>query len=401
VTAYSREEQLHALTDPALTRLELDDLLVEMLDRVRDILEADTAAILLLDENLGQLVARAARGIEEELYQNVRISIREGFAGLIAAERHPVILDRVGPTTVANPILWQKGLRTMLGVPLLSGDSVLGVLHVGRLTERPFTQEDVELLEVAAERITLTTQARLLETELATARLLERSLVPGVLHRLPGFELATRYVTALGARGAGGDWYDAFRLPSGELWITVGDVAGHGLSAAVVMAQLRATIRAYAYDGAPPHEVLRSTDRTLQYFEPDVMATVVCVSIVPTSHDIRICSAGHPPPVAAAPGAVAQPLPIEQGPPLGAVPNVPRVTTALPFPPGAALALYTDGLIERRGEDFEVGLQKLSQAVTPDAPELVCRQIMLQLIGDTPPEDDVALIVLRRSTTRS
>ena len=169
------------------------------------------------------------------------------------------------------------------------------------------------------------------------------------------------------------------------------------MSAAVVMAQLRATIRAYAYDGAPPHEVLRSTDRTLQYFEPDVMATVVCVSIVPTSHDMGICSAGHPPPVAAAPGAVAQPLPIEQGPPLGAAPYVPRVTTALPFPPGAALALYTDGLIERRGEDFEVGLQKLSQAVTTDAPELVCRQIMLQLIGDTPPEDDVALIVLRRA----
>jgi hypothetical protein len=97
-----RSDQIQALTEPELLRLDLDDLLVELLDRVRHILDADTAALLLLDEGAGQLVARAARGIEEELYQDVRIPLRQGFAGRIAAERCPVLLDRIDQTTVAN-----------------------------------------------------------------------------------------------------------------------------------------------------------------------------------------------------------------------------------------------------------------------------------------------------------
>src|SRR6202022_3842324 len=97
-------------------------------------------------------VARAARGLEEELYQGVRVPLRAGFAGRIAAEKRPVVLDRVDETTVANPILWEKGIRAMLGVPLLVGGRVIGVLHLGTLTQRFFTPADTELLELVAER---------------------------------------------------------------------------------------------------------------------------------------------------------------------------------------------------------------------------------------------------------
>jgi serine phosphatase RsbU (regulator of sigma subunit) len=326
--------------------------------------------------------------------------VREGFAGRIAAERRPVLLDRIDATTVANPILWEKGLRALLGVPLCSADSLLGVLHVGRLTDRPFVTGDVELLEVVAERIASALQARLLAAERASARVLERALVPGALPPVPGFEVATRYVTASDGRGAGGDWYDAFHLPSGEVWVTAGDVAGHGLRAAAVMGRLRATIRAYAFDGAPPHEVLRLTDRALQYFEPDVMATAMCVSIFPESSEMWVASAGHPPPITAVAGGPARPLVMENGPPLGAVPNVPRAATVVPFPADATLVLYTDGLIERRGESIDAGLERLSQSVTDTRPEVVCRNVMFRLIGDRLPDDDVALMVVRRAAKK-
>jgi serine phosphatase RsbU (regulator of sigma subunit) len=283
-----------------------------------------------------------------------------------------------------------------LGVPLLSGGAVLGVLHVGRLTGQPFDARDTELMEMVAERVTGALQARLLAAERAAASVLERTLVPGALRPVPGFEVATRYVTASTGRGAGGDWYDAFRLPSGEVWITAGDVAGHGLSAAAVMARLRTTIRAFAFDGAPPHEALRLTDRTIQYFEPDVMATAACVSIFPASNEMWISSAGHPPPVTAVPGEPPQPLAVDSGPPLGAVPNSPRAVTVVPFPAAATLVLYTDGLIERRGEAIDTGLERLLQSITSDSPEVICRNVMFRLVGDKLPDDDVALIVVRR-----
>ncbi len=377
-------------------RLDLDTMFAELLDRVREILDTDTAAVLLYDERAGQLVARAARGLEEELYQDVRVPYREGFAGRIAAERRPVLLDRVDETTVANPILWEKGLRAMLGVPLLSGNSVLGVLHVGRLRDRPFTPDDVQLLEVVAERVSAAVQARLLDAERSAARMLERSLVPDALPSMPGFQFATRYVTASDGRGAGGDWYDAFRLPSGDLWVTAGDVAGHGLQAAVIMGRLRATIRAYALEGAPPHEAMRLTDRSLQYFEPDAMATAICVCIFPGTDEMWLSSAGHPPPLVASGGDKARPITFSGGPPLGAVVNVPRAVAVRPFPPGSVLVLYTDGLVERRGEDINDGIERLCDAIVTDVPEIICRNVMLRLIGQTLPEDDVALLVVRR-----
>src|SRR5262245_23688332 len=121
-----RLANLQALTDSTLSKLDVEELLDELLVRVREILDADTAAVLILDEQSDVLVARAACGIEEEVRQGVRIPLGTGFAGRIAATRRAVRLDHVDETTVSNPILWEKGIKVMLGVPLLSGDDVLG-----------------------------------------------------------------------------------------------------------------------------------------------------------------------------------------------------------------------------------------------------------------------------------
>ena len=147
--------ELQRFTDAALAHLAIDDLLTELLNRITEILHTDTAAILLLEEDGRMLRARAAKGIEEEVEQGVRIPVGRGFAGRIAAERRPVFVPDVDHADILNPILRQKGIRSLLGVPLLVEGRVVGVLHVGSLTPREFTDEHRDLLQLAADRAAL------------------------------------------------------------------------------------------------------------------------------------------------------------------------------------------------------------------------------------------------------
>jgi len=169
-----RLARLQALTDAALAHLQLDELLGSLLERTRELLSVDTCAVLLLDEATNELVARAAVGIEEEVERGVRIPVGRGFAGRVAAERRAVILDDVDHAHVLNPILHEKGIKSMLGVPLVAGGKVIGVLHVGVLRHRTFTDEDVDLLQLAGDRAAIAIEhARLFEAERETRRRIE------------------------------------------------------------------------------------------------------------------------------------------------------------------------------------------------------------------------------------
>ena len=153
--ARRRIEHVQAVTDAALAHLELEELLDVLLPRIRDILVADTCAVLLLDRETNELVARAALGIEEEVVAGVRIPMGGGFAGRVAATKQPVIIDNLATYGVLNPILREKGIESMLGVPLLVGDDAIGVMHVGSLAPRRFTNDDVELLQLVAQRVAI------------------------------------------------------------------------------------------------------------------------------------------------------------------------------------------------------------------------------------------------------
>jgi K+-sensing histidine kinase KdpD len=170
-----RLRRLQLVTDAALAHLDLDELLAELLARIRDALETDSAAVLMLDETRNELVARAAVGLEEAVEQGVRIPVGAGFAGQVAAERRPLVLDDVDHADVLNPILREKGIKSMLGVPLVVTDRVLGVLHVGTLSPRTFTSEDVDLLEVVANTASIAIEhARLFAAEREARMRLER-----------------------------------------------------------------------------------------------------------------------------------------------------------------------------------------------------------------------------------
>ena len=160
--------RLQSVTDAALAHLQLDDLLQALLERTRVILEVDTCAILLLDEETNELVARAALGIEEEVEQGVRIPVGGGFAGRIAADKQPVVLHDVDHANVLNPILREKGIKSMFGVPLIVEGEVLGVLHVGSLSLRQFREDEVQLLQLVGDRAALAIEhARVFEAERA------------------------------------------------------------------------------------------------------------------------------------------------------------------------------------------------------------------------------------------
>jgi putative methionine-R-sulfoxide reductase with GAF domain len=259
-----RLRRIESVTDAALAHLSVEDLLAELLERVQGLLRVDTVAVLLLDPSSEQLVATAAKGIEAEVRQGVRIPLGRGFAGRVAAEKKPVILPRVDHTTVLNPILWERGIRSLLGVPLLSSGSVTGVLHVGTLGARRFTADDVQLLQIVGDRVASVIQARQAEAERSAARLLQRSLLPARLPVVSGLEMAARYVPAERG-GVGGDWYDVFVLPSGGLCLVVGDVVGRGFAAAGEMGRLRSALRAHALFSGDPAEALTRLNQQVQH----------------------------------------------------------------------------------------------------------------------------------------
>ena len=390
-----RLRRIESVTDAALTHLDVPDLLAELLERVREILDVDTAAVLLLDEATGDLVASAASGIEEEVRQGVRIPMGQGFAGRIAAEVTPVVIDDVDHSEVLNPILRERGIKTLVGVPLVVESRVIGVLHVGSVTPRRFGPDDVEFVQMVGDRVALAIEARRSNVERAAAVALQRSLIPDRLPGIPGLELAGRYLPA-GAGGVGGDWYDVFVLPTGRVGVVMGDVLGRGLRAAVVMGRLRSALRAYALEATEPGEVLERLDRKLQHFEAGQMTTVLYATLDPDLATLSLSSAGHPLPVMSLPESDVVAVAAEVDPPLGVDTGVRRRTTTLDLPPGAVLALFTDGLVERRGESVTARLDRLRGAVRDGSAEQRCANAIHTMLGGDEPADDVALLVIRR-----
>ena len=180
-------------------------------------------------------------------------------------------------------------------------------------------------------------------------------------------QMAARYVPGEGV--VGGDWYDVFTLPSGELCVVIGDVTGSGLPAAVIMGRMRSALRAYALESDDPATVLARLDRKMQHFEPGALATAAYAMIDPGLGRMRICSAGHYPPVIASPGQPAELADVPPGVLIGAVPEPERRVATIGISPGTLVCFYTDGLIERRGHPIDHGLALLCQTVTAQPPD--------------------------------
>jgi serine phosphatase RsbU (regulator of sigma subunit) len=256
---------------------------------------------------------------------------------------------------------------------------------------------------MAADRAALALHSMKSQDSELAAVALQRSLLPTALPAVPGLDLAARYVTGSGT--VGGDWYDVFVLPDGRLGVVVGDVAGSGLDAAVIMGRMRSALRAYVLEAADPAAALRRLDRKIQYFEPEAMATVLYGVYTPGTGEFTVSLAGHLPPVLAAPGGSASLLPVRPDPPIGAADDPPRRSVTVIIPPGALLCCFTDGLVERRGEVLDQGMGRLAALLRdqvaqkrgngPPA-EDACAAVMRTLVGYAPAQDDIAVLMLAR-----
>ena len=394
----SRDRQtlsrIRAVTDATLSNLEVDELLRTLLERVSSLLRTDTATILLMDVSGRELITVATVGLEEELELDIRVPVGVGFAGRIAQTGQPLVVEHVHRDAVFSPILLDRHLTSLAGVPMTVGGEVVGVLRVGATEHRRFGEDDLELLRIAADRAAVAAQARLSQLERATTLALQRSLLPARPPLLAGLDLAVRYIP--GARvGVGGDWYDVFQLPTGHVGLVIGDVAGNGLRAAVVMGRVRSALRAYSLETTDPAEVLSRLDRKIQLFEPDAIVTAAYAVMNPERTLATISVAGHPKPVALDTLGVGQLVDVPTDLPLGAVAGARRSSATLDLAPGSGLLLYTDGLVERRHQPIEEGIGKLLAGLTDDSAEVLCANITSSLLHNQSGTDDVALLAVR------
>jgi anti-sigma regulatory factor (Ser/Thr protein kinase)/putative methionine-R-sulfoxide reductase with GAF domain len=387
---------LSGLSDPALSELGLDELLDEVLVRVQQALGVDTVAILLYDPDARQLVARAAKGIEEEVEQGIRLPLGKGFAGRIAAERVAIAIADVDHADILNPILREKGICSLLGLPLVVEGDLIGVLHVGSLVPRIFGERDLAVLQVAAARVAPGIErARLysaLEREHRVAVMLQRSLLPRDVAGVVGVGVAARYLPARDA--VGGDWYDVIELPHGLVGIAIGDVVGHGIRAAALMGQVRFALHAYALEGHTPGRTLELVDRYVQSMREHPMATAAYAVFDTETGGLRLAMAGHVPPIIVGPTRAVV-LDVQPGAPLGAFPYGSCPEHELTLASGEMILMYTDGLVERRGSALAQGIEELLAVVrTGDTAERACRKAMEALVPPEGLDDDVAMLVL-------
>jgi sigma-B regulation protein RsbU (phosphoserine phosphatase) len=390
---------LDSVTDPGLAGLHTEAVLHELLTRIHDLLLVDTAAVLVYDRSGDHLVAVAAVGLEQQVRRPTRIPVGAGagVAGRVAESRQPLIVERVDASTVETPLLWESGITTLLAVPMVAAGSLVGVLRVGATAARKFTDQDTRLLRIAADRLALAVQAHSSNAESNATTALQRSLLPSRLPAVAGLDFAGRYAPGADL-GVGGDWYDVFPLSGGRIGIVIGDVAGHGFAAAVVMGRLRSALRAYALDNEAPEVVMDKLDRKASHFEAGVMATVAYAVVEPTASRLTLCLAGHLRPVLARPGRPSEFVDAYVDPPIGfSLKGRHRRSHTIEVPPGATVCFYTDGLIERRDRPIDAGLADLLNAVAAVPSERVCSELMTEFVEGQSTVDDVALLVVHRT----
>jgi phosphoserine phosphatase RsbU/P len=395
----SAVESLQRVTEGALAYLDLDELLSELLDRTRDILDVDTAAILLLEEDRGALVARAAKGLEEEVERGFSVPVGVGFAGHVAASQQPTVIEDVdkSPIEIVNPVLRERGVRSLLGVPLIVERRLVGVLHVGTLERRGFDSNDVHLLRTVADRAAMAIDHGRLADQRRAARHLQRRLLPQALPEIPEFELAARYLPASNDAGVGGDWYDVIMLADGRVGLAIGDVVGKGAEAAAYMGELRSALRAYALEGHRAAAALTKLSRFVD-MQRGRLATLVYAIVDPVNSRVGVARAGHPYPLLIHPERGATYLTSADGSPLG-VGDVQFTEQASTLEAGSTLLLYTDGLLERRGKritDPESALAETAHASHRDA-ETLCDNVIRRFVREQPSQDDVALLAIRNA----
>ncbi|MFF8102947.1 SpoIIE family protein phosphatase [Streptomyces sp. NPDC016640] len=299
----------------------------------------------------------------------------------------------------------EYGIHSLITVPLRAGALVMGVVSFWRSRKpEPFDTEELALAEELVARAAVSIDnARRYTREHSMAVTLQRSLLPRTLPEQSALEIAYRYLPA--QAGVGGDWFDVLPLSGGRVALVVGDVVGHGLHAAATMGRLRTAVHNFSALDLPPEELLALLDELVaridqdeaqdEHSAPVTGATCLYAVYDPVSRHCTVARAGHPPPALVRPDGGVEFWDVPAGPPLG-LGGLPFESAGLELPEGSRLVLYTDGLVEDRRHDIDVGLEQLREALSRagDSPEDTCR-VVLESRRPVRAGDDIALIVAR------
>ncbi len=262
-------------------------------------------------------------------------------------------------------MLRDLGFTSVMIVPLVVGERTLGTItFVSAESDRRYGEEDLTFaLELARHAALAIDNSHRYLREHRAAVTLQRALLPERLPEVGGVELAARYLPAGPGVEAGGDWYDAIDLGDGVLDVIIGDVSGRGIPAASIMGRLRTAVHAYALDRLPPAETAERVDRLLSGFAGQEMATMLLMRLDTQNRRAEFVRAGHPPAMVRDPGGEIFELDGGGGsPPLGLMLAEQRPSATTELAPGSMVLLYTDGLIERRGEVIDEGVARLKRA---------------------------------------
>jgi PAS domain S-box-containing protein len=400
--AASVSARLHAVTASLARAATTHEVARVAVDEGAAALEADAAAVFVHDGQQRRFVTLAHTGYPAHL-EAAHASFPTSLANPVteALRTRGRIVVTSGDDLVSR---WPElagdqdasGDEATVAQPILSGDAVVGVLHVAFRSPRTFREWELAFIEtLAAQTGQALARAQAYDRDHAAAVALQQTLLPSALPSTEGVSLSAHYVPARYESNVGGDWYDAMLLSDGTLAVCVGDVVGHGLAAATAMGQLRNAIRAYLLEDISPGQVLRRLNRYARSIGEGAFSTTIVATLDPSRQTWRFACAGHPPPLAVVEGELR--LLELKGPPIGALDDFEYEALEAVVTRPTVVALYTDGLVERRGARLEDGLGRLLEVAT----ESICagsadaEALAQSMLGGEGPADDVAVLVVQ------
>jgi GAF domain-containing protein len=379
----------------------VNEVAESLMDQMRPVLGAQGLALLFTEE--GRLQVVGARGLPEMAGHFDGLPMTDHSEGIRTIETgvpgfHPTNAELVRAFPQHRPY---RDLAASAFLPLTVSGGTFGCLVLGYDKPRPFTPDErAELTSLAGMIAQAMERARLYDANAQVARGLQDGLLPRHLPRVPDLEVAARYRPATHVLEVGGDFYDLIDFGAHGAAALIGDVQGHSVQAAALMGQVRIAMHCYARTGAPPEEILARTNQLLLELNSELFCSCLYAHIDVPRQRVLLASAGHPPAIVRHRAHHAQVLDLPPGLLLGVDEEASFQTVELPLPPGALLALYTDGLVERPGTDLRRSIDVLADqlAEAEDEPlDVLADRIVERAQETTIPRnsDDIALLLVR------
>ncbi|HWB67816.1 MAG TPA: SpoIIE family protein phosphatase [Mycobacteriales bacterium] len=401
-----RAARLQRVTAALVRATTPEDVAAVVVSQGVAVLGASGGSLLVLSEDGEHLAVPGAVGYGEDLVSQLREELPSAQLPAATALRtgEPVWLESPEDFDAAFSELrtFEPQSAALCAVPLMVAGTPVGALRFSFETPKLFDEDErTFVLALAAQTAQTLHRAEIFEAERQAALDLQRELLPEEIPTIPGWDIAAHYSPADGQE-VGGDFYDVIALSDGRVAAVVGDVMGRGVRAAAAMARIRSTIRAYVLDDPDPSRVAEKLDYYFAELELGQFVTVIYFLVLPESDFVRVVNAGHLPPVLVTAWG-SELVDTSVGLPFG-VGGDTRAVSEVALPPGAALVAITDGLVERRGEDMDEGMDRVLRAVS-ERTYRHAHDILTDIVGSSPAgsghDDDVTVVVLqRRESTR-